>query len=125
MAITNEEVQQTTARGHLAVVTGAGSGIGRAIAQRLAQSGYLCLLAGRRPGPLEETAILIAEAGGEALTVSADVTTVDGRTAIIDSAEETGARLYALVNNAGGGSGSPLFANDLKSWQYEFALHVE
>jgi len=63
--------------GKRALVTGAGSGIGRSVAVRLAQEGAKVGLVGRRPDVLEETAGLIRAAGGECLALSADVSQED------------------------------------------------
>jgi NAD(P)-dependent dehydrogenase (short-subunit alcohol dehydrogenase family) len=113
----------------LAVVTGAGSGIGRATAVRLARDGQICVLAGRRLEPLRETAELISGEDGRAVTVAADVTTEEGRATILDSVDATatgtGGRLRALVNNAGDTYLAPLFAQDLNRWRDNFALNVE
>ncbi|MBP1782057.1 MULTISPECIES: SDR family NAD(P)-dependent oxidoreductase [Micromonospora] len=111
--------------GQLAVITGAGSGIGQAIACRLARADYACLLVGRRAERLANTAGLIAEAGGEAVVVPADVTATDGREAIERAVRASGLRLSALVNNAGGSYAAGLFAQDLKRWRQTFALNVE
>lgn len=109
----------------LAVVTGAGSGIGRAIAVRLAQSGYRCFLVGRRLQPLEETAEQITNEGGRAEPVPADVTTEDGRAVILDGIDDQGVPLLALVNNAGNSHAAPLFAQELEKWREDFTLNVE
>jgi NAD(P)-dependent dehydrogenase (short-subunit alcohol dehydrogenase family) len=113
----------------LAIVTGAGSGIGRATAVRLAESGYRCVLAGRREPPLKETGELIGARGGTAAVVSADVTTGDGRAAVLRAADEAAAEwdapLRALVNNAGDSNLAPLFAQDVSRWRENFALNVE
>jgi NAD(P)-dependent dehydrogenase (short-subunit alcohol dehydrogenase family) len=109
----------------LAIVTGAGSGIGRATAVRLSESGYACVLAGRREPPLKETAGLIDTGGGTAVIVSADVTTDDGRLAVLRAADEQDLPLRALVNNAGDSNLAPLFAQDLGRWRENFALNVE
>lgn len=110
---------------YLAVVTGAGTGIGRAIALRLAAAGYACVLAGRRRELLDETAGLIAEKGGRAYPVRADVTTEDGRTAIYAEVDAQAAPLRALVNNAGDTYLAPLFAQKLQRFRDNFALNVE
>lgn len=109
----------------LAVVTGAGSGIGQAVAVRLAQAGYVCLLAGRRADALDETAQVITAGGGDARCVTADITERDGRAALLRAVDELPARLTALVNNAGGSHPEPLFAQRLDSWRADFALNVE
>lgn len=112
-------------RERAAVVTGAGSGIGRATAVRLARSGFACVLAGRRAEPLRETAELVAREGARAVQVPADVTTEEGRAAIMAGVDACGARLRALVNNAGDTYLAPLFAQDLARWRENFALNVE
>jgi NAD(P)-dependent dehydrogenase (short-subunit alcohol dehydrogenase family) len=87
--------------GRNAVVTGAGQGIGRAIADRFAAEGADVMLVGRRPGPLELAAQKIAAAGGSAWTHPADVgdaAAVDGAVA---AALERWERIDVLVNNAG------------------------
>lgn len=79
----------------LAIVTGGGTGLGRAIAQELAQHGYPILVVGRRAEPLQETAGLIA---GACETVAADIATAAGREAV---AATVGDRSIAfLVHNA-------------------------
>ncbi|MRU14752.1 SDR family NAD(P)-dependent oxidoreductase [Roseovarius sp. A21] len=79
-----------------ALITGAGSGIGRALAVEAARRGYHLILVGRRRAQLEETADLTGPA--EARIVSADITTPEGRATI---AEAAGDRLDIVVNNAG------------------------
>jgi len=58
----------------IAIITGAGSGIGKSVAVALAQNGYAVVLAGRRKDPLEATALETRQAGSQALVVPADVT---------------------------------------------------
>jgi short-subunit dehydrogenase len=79
-----------------ALITGAGSGIGRALALQAARSGHDLVLVGRRLAQLEETAALLGTARPR--LVAADITTPEGRAAITDAA---GPRLDMLVNNAG------------------------
>ncbi|MGP3636230.1 SDR family oxidoreductase [Streptomyces sp. 24-1644] len=83
----------------IAVVTGAGSGIGKAVALTLAGAGWSVALAGRRPGTLEATA---REAGaGNVLCVPADVTDPDEVNALFAAVRERFGRLDLLFNNAG------------------------
>ncbi|MFB8037411.1 SDR family oxidoreductase [Streptomyces sp. NPDC056004] len=83
-----------------AVVTGAGSGIGRAVALALTGAGWSVALAGRRPGPLAETAALAGE-HARVITVPADVSRPEDVTALFSSARECFGRLDLLFNNAG------------------------
>ena len=88
--------------GLVAVVTGGGSGIGRAIARRYAAAGGKVVVIGRREEPLAETVRLITEAGGQADYVSCDVRDAAGMAAAIDGVAAREGRIDALVNNAAG-----------------------
>lgn len=83
----------------VAVVTGAGSGIGRATAVALAGAGWRLVLAGRRPEPLEETAALSGT--GDALVVPTDVTDGAEVAALFDAAVARFGRVDLVFNNAG------------------------
>src|SRR5947207_4140515 len=92
------------AYGKTAIVTGAGSGIGRATALALLREGYAVVLAGRRPEALERT---VAEAGadaGRALAVAADVSDPPSVSALFERTAATFGRLDLLFNNAGSGA---------------------
>jgi len=84
----------------VALVTGAGSGIGRAVALGLLADGYAVTLAGRRQNMLEETARL-AGAGARALVAPTDVSQPDAVRALFVRIKETFGRLDVLFNNAG------------------------
>jgi NAD(P)-dependent dehydrogenase (short-subunit alcohol dehydrogenase family) len=103
----------------IAVVTGAGSGIGRAVAVELLRTGWSVALAGRKPETLEETAALVPEA--PSLVVRTDVSRPDDVAALFDAARERFGRLDLLFNNAGtsGPGGVPL-----EELPYEAWLHV-
>ncbi|NNM71604.1 SDR family NAD(P)-dependent oxidoreductase [Enterovirga aerilata] len=82
-------------------VTGAGTGIGRAIAERLARLGAVVGGCGRRAEPLDQTASAVAAAGGRFVPIPCDVRDADAaRTALAEFASRHG--LTGLVNNAGG-----------------------
>jgi NAD(P)-dependent dehydrogenase (short-subunit alcohol dehydrogenase family) len=85
----------------VALVTGAGSGIGREVALALMKSGFHVVLAGRRREALEETAQLGAGHGVRALPVTADITNPDSVEALFGTAHEAFGRLDLLFNNAG------------------------
>jgi NAD(P)-dependent dehydrogenase (short-subunit alcohol dehydrogenase family) len=84
-----------------ALVTGGGSGIGRAISLRLAQEGARVALSGRRGQPLAETVRQIERAGGEALAVPGDVTLEDEVARMVDQTLAAFGGLHVLVSNAG------------------------
>jgi len=85
----------------VAIVTGAGSGIGRAAALRLAAEGARVALVGRRRGPLEEAAAEIAQSGGEALVLPADVADPGAVERMVGEVLRRWGRIDLLVNNAG------------------------
>jgi NAD(P)-dependent dehydrogenase (short-subunit alcohol dehydrogenase family) len=92
----------TTSR--VALVTGAGSGIGRAASLALQGAGYSVVLAGRRAEELEKTAAAAVPSGGRMLAVPADAGKPDSVQALFARAAETFGRLDVLFNNAGMGA---------------------
>ena len=88
----------------IAVVTGAGSGIGRASALALLKNGYKVALAGRRKDALEETAKMAGNNAPNALAVPTDVTKRDDIVALFAKVKQTWGRLDLVFNNAGGGA---------------------
>jgi NAD(P)-dependent dehydrogenase (short-subunit alcohol dehydrogenase family) len=91
----------TDLTGHVALVTGASSGLGRRFAQVLARSGAKVALTGRRLERLEELAAEIRAEGGEAAPIALDVTDADQLLAVIGKAEAALGPVDILVNNAG------------------------
>jgi NAD(P)-dependent dehydrogenase (short-subunit alcohol dehydrogenase family) len=106
----------------IALVTGAGSGIGRAVAQRLAQNGYRMILAGRRAEPLDALAGAI---GSECLPVTTDVSDAASVEALFAQVERRFGRLDLLFNNAGV-SAKPVALEDLaaEEWDRVIATNV-
>lgn len=101
----------------IALVTGAGSGIGRAVTLRLLENGFNVVLAGRRIEALEETASL-AKNSSNVLSVPTDVSKPESVEALFAKVEETYGRLDLLFNNAGVNTpGSLLEDLSLEDWQ--------
>jgi NAD(P)-dependent dehydrogenase (short-subunit alcohol dehydrogenase family) len=88
----------------VALVTGAGSGVGRAAALALMKAGYAVVLAGRRKEQLDETAALGKKDGGQSLSVPTDVTDPASIQALFAQTKKTYGRLDVLFNNAGVGA---------------------
>jgi NAD(P)-dependent dehydrogenase (short-subunit alcohol dehydrogenase family) len=100
----------------VAIVTGAGSGIGRATALALLSEGYAVALAGRRREALEETAAQVT--GGRALVVPTDVTDPASVRALFAATQQTFGRLDLLFNNAGSGAPAvPLEELTVEQWR--------
>jgi NAD(P)-dependent dehydrogenase (short-subunit alcohol dehydrogenase family) len=87
--------------GKIALVTGAGSGIGRAVSLALQAAGYSVVLAGRRGAELARTAAMAVPAGGRMLCVPADVSAPESVGALFAATREAFGRLDVLFNNAG------------------------
>ena len=85
----------------VALVTGAGSGIGKSIAMALARNGYSLVLAGRRPEPLTDVADAIKALGAQALAVPADISDPDAVIQLFAQIKQQFGRLDLLFNNAG------------------------
>lgn len=106
----------------IALVTGAGRGIGRDIAQRLAKEGYACGLIARTQSQLEETADLIRKAGGKALVTPTDVSKRDQVLAAVDKVEKELGPISVLINNAGAYLRKPL--TEITEEDFDFQLKV-
>lgn len=105
-------------RSRIALVTGAGSGIGRAVALALQGAGWSVVLAGRRAGALEETMAAAASGGGAMLPVPTDVTDPVAVDALFARIRDTFGRLDLLFNNAGAAA-EPLPMDELpvETWR--------
>ena len=102
----------------IALVTGAGTGIGRAAALALMKAGWTVVLAGRRKDKLEEVATEGLNAGGKCLAVPTDVTDPAQIKALFARVKETYGRLDLLFNNAGiGAPAVPLEDLPLERWK--------
>ena len=88
-------------KGRVAIVSGAGQGMGRAVAQRLSSGGARLIVNDLNADAAQRTAALIAESGGEAHASPGDVTSSADVRRVVDSALERYGALHILINNAG------------------------
>jgi NAD(P)-dependent dehydrogenase (short-subunit alcohol dehydrogenase family) len=104
--------------GQTAIVTGAGTGIGEAIAMRYAAEGATVVITGRRAALLEEVAGKISATGGRVFAVPADVGEEAAVTALFQSTIDRCGAVDILVNNAGvAGPIAPIWEQDLAGWE--------
>jgi meso-butanediol dehydrogenase/(S,S)-butanediol dehydrogenase/diacetyl reductase len=115
-------VRRDSENSRVAIVTGAGSGIGRATAVRLAADGYRVTLAGRRESALKETAGLI---GDSALVGVCDVTDAEAVQAMVSTTAQTFGRIDVVVNNAGISRSGAFSGVTVGEWREVMAADVE
>lgn len=108
----------------VAVITGGGTGIGRASAHVLAAHGADIVLAGRREEPLKSTAKEIEEIGRRAITVPADVTDPEQCTGLVDAGLAEFGRVDVLLNNAGGGQTKSIMKWSDEEWHDVLDLNL-
>ena len=111
--------------GRVALVTGGGTGIGRATALELAASGAHVALCGRRPEPLARVRAEIEALGGRALDLSADVREADEVERVVGAALERFGHVDVLVNNAGGQFTAPAEDISDNGWRAVHRLGVD
>ena len=108
----------------VALVTGAGSGVGRATALALLRAGYSVVLAGRRADALEQTVVEAGEYGERALVVPTDVCDPEAIRALFAQTKATFGRLDVLFNNAGIVRNGPLEDLTYEQWQSVVATNL-
>jgi 3-oxoacyl-[acyl-carrier protein] reductase len=108
----------------VAVVTGAGNGLGRAIALRLAEEGARLALGDIEPDALERTVADIVEQGGQAFGVVGDVTEEGPAARLVDDAVARYGRLDILVNNVGGSRSARIWEMTAEQWDFVIRLNL-
>lgn len=114
-------------KGKVAVITGAGSGMGAAMARRFAGEGMKIVVADIDLAAAESTAADIVAAGGEAIALRADVASQDAVQAMADQAWAHFGAVHVLVNNAGivpSGRYRPIWDFPLEDWQWSFDVNL-
>ena len=110
--------------GRVGIITGASSGIGRAVARALAAEGAAVVLGARRIERLEAVVCEVCGAGGRALAVHTDVTCLEDVRAMVAAARTTFGRVDILVNNAGIMPLSPLAEGRVEDWTRMVEVNV-
>lgn len=110
--------------GKVAIVTGAGQGIGRAVALLLARSGSKVALAARSEGQLNAVAEEIRKQGGDALVIATDLTRDDEIERLVEKTLQEGGAIDFLINNAGWGKTAPIIKAKREDWDQTFAVNL-
>lgn len=110
--------------GDVAVITGAGSGIGRALAQHAALLGMRVVAADVEQPKLDETVRLITDAGGTAIGVPTDVSVAESVQALADAAYDTYGDVHVLCNNAGVFSGGLVWERTIADWNWVMGVNL-
>ena len=117
-------MEKTNLDGKCAIVTGGGTGIGRAIAVALAEHGVKVVVAGRRREPLEEVASLIDRQGGQVVLGQGDVARDDDVARFVALAVESFGTVDVLINNAGISGSGAIHDHDIATWDQVMAINL-
>ncbi|WP_433173557.1 SDR family NAD(P)-dependent oxidoreductase [Actinoallomurus sp. CA-150999] len=110
--------------GKVALITGGGSGIGRATALAFAREGATVVVAGRQAEPLDETVTLIEAEGGRASAMPADVSSSEDVARLVTTTVERHGGLHIAFNNAGVLEAGPLADLDESAWDRQLSINV-
>jgi 3-oxoacyl-[acyl-carrier protein] reductase len=110
--------------GKIGIVTGAGRGIGRAIALMLARAGCRVVLAARTDAELESVQNQIRSFGGDALNVPVDLTRDEGINHLLEATHDAWGTADILINNAGWGKKAAVVRAKVEDWDQTFRLNL-
>jgi 3-oxoacyl-[acyl-carrier protein] reductase len=110
--------------GKIGIVTGAGRGIGRAIALMLARAGGRVVLAARTDAQLESVQKEIRSFGGDALNVPVDLTRDEEINRLVEATHDAWGTADILINNAGWGKKAPIVRAKVEDWDQTFRLNL-
>jgi NAD(P)-dependent dehydrogenase (short-subunit alcohol dehydrogenase family) len=108
----------------VAVITGAASGIGRALAERCAREGMKVILADVEPGALAEVEAHLQASGGTALAVRADVSQAKDVAALAEKTIEAFGAVHLLCNNAGVATSGTVWESSLTDWEWVLGVNL-
>jgi 3-oxoacyl-[acyl-carrier protein] reductase len=109
-------------RDRVALVGGSSRGLGRAVAEELAEEGAAVVLCARREEALREAREAVESRGGRALAVAADLSTQEGIARVVDAALGEFGRVDVLVNNTGGPPSGPFESHSPEGWEAAYRL---
>jgi len=112
-------------RGAVALVTGGGTGVGRATALELGRTGAKVAICGRRTEPLERTCQELAAAGVDCLSIPTDIRDEEQAASLVTQVIDRFGKIDILINNAGGQFQAPLEAISPKGWRAVHSLAVD
>ena len=110
--------------GKIVLITGGGSGIGRATALAFAREGATVAVAGRRSDPLDQTVRLIENEGGQASAITADVSSAADAARLVATTVDRHGGLHIAFNNAGVLEAGPLADMDEAAWDRQLAVNL-
>ncbi|MFC1885677.1 SDR family NAD(P)-dependent oxidoreductase [Thermodesulfobacteriota bacterium] len=119
--------ERMSLKGKVAIITGGGSGLGKATALKMAKAGADIIAVGRRPAPLEKTVGEVKALGRQALAIPTDATISGDVDTMVDRVHEAFGRLDILANFAGGGragGGKPLLQITDEEWHYGIDINL-
>ena len=111
--------------GQVAVITGAGSGIGRALAEKAAQSGMRVVVADIEQPRLDDTVAALGQIGAEAIGVRTDVSVEEDVQRLADTAFAEFGHVNLLCNNAGVFSGGLMWERTMADWKWVMGVNVD
>jgi len=116
---------EDSTQGKTIVITGASSGIGEATARLLAKNGAHIVAVARRKERLDSLVSEITAAGGQAIAIEADVTSIADMERVVETAQSTYGSLDVWVNNAGVMPLSPVAMNRLDEWNWMVDVNIK
>ena len=108
----------------VAIITGGGTGIGRAIALALVNAGANVVVCGRRGEPLEQTITAMEMLPGQGLAIQADVARVDDVQRVVETTVQRFGTVHILINNAGINGGDNIHEHDIEDWDRVMAVNL-
>jgi 7-alpha-hydroxysteroid dehydrogenase len=110
--------------GHVAIITGAGKGIGASIARALADAGADCVLTARTQADIDSVAEEVRARGRRAMAIAGDVNDLEGLARLVERTMDEFGRLDTVINNAGGSRSNPILRTRVEQLEHSFRFNV-